>query len=299
MRLGFVVSAIGHVMVVLGFIALANPRPMETGPTEPVTVDIVPEDEIAAKETKETKPPLKFEFPEEKLTEKPETQAAKTQSQPEPVPQKSPAKPEGQAAKEPAKPDAARAKTEPPAAAAPAKSTAPEQKASPKSQMARAPPAAPAPAQQSPQPEPAPQPDPFAPDAPAVPLYLPMLMPGVDSFAAEFSFDAAAESAAKLSREEIAAFQAHLQKCWNPPAGVAGAQKLRAVLRVALKPDGALTKEPLLIRASASAHGPALVETATRALQNCQPFTFLPAEKYQEWKLLDLSFSPGGLLSGG
>src|SRR2546422_11108696 len=84
MRLGFVVPAIGHVMVVLGFIALATPRPMESGPTEPVTVDIVPEDEVAAKETK---PPLKFEFPEDKLTEKPETQAAKTQSQPEPVPQ--------------------------------------------------------------------------------------------------------------------------------------------------------------------------------------------------------------------
>lgn len=293
MRLGFVVSAVGHVMVVLGFIALANPRPMEPGLTEPVTVDIVPEDEIAAKETKETKPPLKFEFPEDKLTEKTEMQAAKTQSQPEPAPQKSPAKPEGQAAKETAKPDAVPAKTEP--AAAPAKPA--EQKASPKNQMARAPQPAPAAAPQSP--EPAPQPDPFAPDAPAVPLYLPMLMPGVDSFAAEFSFDAAADTATKLSREEIAAFQAHLQKCWNPPAGVAGAQKLRAVLRVALKPDGALTKEPLLIRASASAHGPALVETATRALQNCQPFTFLPADKYQEWKLLDLSFSPSGLLSGG
>src|SRR6266508_1649922 len=92
MRLGFVVSVVGHVMVVLGFIALANPRPMEPGLTEPVTVDIVPEDEVAAKETK---PPLKFEFPEDKLTEKTETQAAKTQSQPEPAPQKSPAKPEG------------------------------------------------------------------------------------------------------------------------------------------------------------------------------------------------------------
>jgi hypothetical protein len=50
--------------------------------------------------------------------------------------------------------------------------------------------------------------------------------------------------------------------------------------------------------ASASAYGPRLVETATRALRQCQPFTFLPAEKYQEWKLLDLSFSPRGLAGG-
>jgi hypothetical protein len=32
-----------------------------------------------------------------------------------------------------------------------------------------------------------------------------------------------------------------------------------------------------------------------KALRECQPYAFLPAAKYQEWKLLDLSFSPLGL----
>jgi hypothetical protein len=32
-----------------------------------------------------------------------------------------------------------------------------------------------------------------------------------------------------------------------------------------------------------------------RALRRCQPFGFLPAAKYKEWKRLDLSFSPTGL----
>jgi hypothetical protein len=34
-----------------------------------------------------------------------------------------------------------------------------------------------------------------------------------------------------------------------------------------------------------------LLQTATRALKECQPYGFLPADKYREWRLLDLSFS--------
>jgi len=35
--------------------------------------------------------------------------------------------------------------------------------------------------------------------------------------------------------------------------------------------------------------------TGPRALRQCQPYGFLPAAKYKEWKVLDLSFSPTGL----
>jgi hypothetical protein len=111
-------------------------------------------------------------------------------------------------------------------------------------------------------------------------------------------FDAPADTKAKLSREEIAAFRAHLQKCWNPPAALADAQRLKVVLRISLQPNGTLTGSPMLLEASASGPGPALVTTAMNALRQCQPYAFLPAGKYQEWKLLDLSFSPYGL-SGG
>jgi hypothetical protein len=111
-------------------------------------------------------------------------------------------------------------------------------------------------------------------------------------------FDAPAGATAKLSREEIAAFRAHLQKCWNAPAELADAQRLKVVLRISLRPNGTLTGNPMLIEASATGPGPALVTTAMNALRQCQPYGFLPAGKYQEWKLLDLSFSPYGL-SGG
>jgi hypothetical protein len=149
-----------------------------------------------------------------------------------------------------------------------------------------------------PQPEPPPPPPNLLVFNPTVAPVPELPLPLGDAQNPAEGFDAPAQSMAKLSREEIEAFRAHLQKCWNPPAAVAEAQKLKVVLRVALAPNGALTGSPTLIEASASAHGPALVATAISALRQCQPYGFLPAGKYQEWKLLDLSFSPRGM-SGG
>src|SRR5262249_16532300 len=105
-----------------------------------------------------------------------------------------------------------------------------------------------------------------------------------------------AASAANLAREGIAAFKAHLQQCWDPPPALAVAdQNLMGVWGIWVMPNGALAGEPALVAASASPSGPALMQTAMRALRQCQPYGFLPAAKYKEWKLLDLSFSPSGL----
>ncbi len=40
------------------------------------------------------------------------------------------------------------------------------------------------------------------------------------------------------------------------------------------------------------------MHTAIAALQSCQPFTELPADKYNKWKTLDLVVTPLAL-SGG
>jgi hypothetical protein len=104
-----------------------------------------------------------------------------------------------------------------------------------------------------------------------------------------------AETVANLSQQEIAALKARLKECWKPPAGVADTEDLLVMLRVSLKPDGTLRDEPAMLAASASENGPALLRTAAGALRQCQPYSFLPAAKYKEWKILDLSFSPTGL----
>ena len=53
-----------------------------------------------------------------------------------------------------------------------------------------------------------------------------------------------------------------------------------------------MRREPVLIEASASAKGPALMQGAIGALQACQPYAMLPVDRYGEWKVLDLSFTP-------
>jgi hypothetical protein len=105
-------------------------------------------------------------------------------------------------------------------------------------------------------------------------------------------FDAAAFSAAKVSSGDIARFRERLKTCSVLPESVAPGDKVTIRLRANFLPDGRLASAPVLIEASASTKGPALMQAAVRALQGCQPYAALPADKYGEWKVLDLSFTP-------
>jgi hypothetical protein len=100
------------------------------------------------------------------------------------------------------------------------------------------------------------------------------------------------ESTEKLDHDELAGFKAHLKECWKPPAVAANARKLTAAVRVALRIDGSLAGPPELVEATASPYGPALVESAMRAVNQCGPYGFLPADSYDTWKRLSLTFSP-------
>ncbi|MEH2554871.1 hypothetical protein V1286_002400 [Bradyrhizobium algeriense] len=106
------------------------------------------------------------------------------------------------------------------------------------------------------------------------------------------NFDAPATEAADISSTLIAAFRRHLKTCSKLPASLSGADDVKVKLRVLMTPDGRLAAEPILIEASASMKGPLLMQGAIRALQACQPYAMLPADRYGEWKVLDLSFTP-------
>jgi hypothetical protein len=102
------------------------------------------------------------------------------------------------------------------------------------------------------------------------------------------------ENKSNLSSEEIAQFKARVSKCWVAPNGVPNTPGFDVLLRIALTPDGKLGAAPELIRAPASLAGPPLVDSAKRALQKCQPYASLPADKYKDWKILDLTFTAQG-----
>ena len=82
------------------------------------------------------------------------------------------------------------------------------------------------------------------------------------------------------------------------PASIAPADKVTIRLRARFLPDGTLASAPLLIEASASAKGPLLMQAAIDALAACQPYKVLPADKYNEWKVLDLAFTPRDFRGG-
>jgi hypothetical protein len=103
------------------------------------------------------------------------------------------------------------------------------------------------------------------------------------------------EFKADLTADEITAFATHVQTCWSAPASLAKEPKLYVILRVSLRRDGGLAAEPALQAGAASTLGPALLESAKRALRKCTPYAGLPAAKYDEWRLLDLRFIAAGL----
>jgi hypothetical protein len=105
--------------------------------------------------------------------------------------------------------------------------------------------------------------------------------------------DAKDSISAKLPPEVIAELRRHLRSCAKLPAGVAPTDAVRIKLRAVMATDGTLARPPILIEAPPSAKGVAIVKSAMSALQACQPYKMLPADKYQEWKVMDLPFTPG------
>ena len=262
MRTGIFISAVSHIVLV-AFVLLGTPKLFDTVPLQTIEVDLVRAQEA------EPEPPQE---PEKKPPEK--------------SPDWNPL-PEASAAQ--AKPAAPEAATPPSRAKQPTTTQ----------QQARAPqqPADP-PRQQQPQQQQQP-PDPPAqsPQQPWIfdPVNIPALMNIPNS---PSGFDSEATATADLSTDQRTAFKNHLKKCWKLPEGLSPAQTTRVTLRVFLKRDGGLAAEPMLIEASASREGPLLMQAALRSVKDCQPFGFLPPDKYREWKTLDVSFSPKEMAGG-
>jgi outer membrane biosynthesis protein TonB len=123
-------------------------------------------------------------------------------------------------------------------------------------------------------------------------------MAAAETINSQPNLGASTGAAAQLSQSEIDALRARISSCWSPPPGVNAATKIYVVLRVLFKPDASMSQEPVLVEATASPLGPALAESAKRALLLCQPFTMLKPEHYNQGKDLELKFDPQELLGG-
>jgi hypothetical protein len=105
----------------------------------------------------------------------------------------------------------------------------------------------------------------------------------------------ASDTQADLTADEIRAFATHVQSCWAAPPGLAN--DVFVIIRVRLRRDGGLMAEPAPQGGSASkaTMALALADSAKRALRKCTPYAGLPVAKYDEWRVLDLRFTPSGI----
>jgi len=315
-RTDIAASAIAHLTLVALIIVISEVHPFHASPPESVSVSIVTPEQVKQEEAKaeekaeenlKAKPPEpipdlklpKLDFTDQDkaaAAPKPEpkqqaaAQSSKQQASPEPPQQK---QPQPQPSQTPQQREANAQPQPQPPQPQPQPSQSPPPEATPQPpapqllpQAMQHPEAAPPPSYQAPEPDVTVKYGVMLGLPPELPTELPKDAPKDDGGDAKDSI------AAKLPVEIIAELRRHLRSCAKLPAGVAPTDNVNIKLRTVLATDGTLAREPILIEAPPSAKGVALVKSAMSALQACQPYKMLPADKYGEWKVMDLPFSP-------
>ena len=283
-------SVFVHLMLLALIFLYSEVHQFDPVAADTVPVEIVTPQEVAKSEIKPDPVPSPSPTPEFQLPslDKPVDTAKSEPSAQAPAPQPQQAQQQTQATPPEPKPSPApqHAAVEPPAPQTPASQTPPMPQ--PTAQQA-APPSQPAYAQ--PEPDLSVKYNVMLGLPPDIPVKLPADAPhgpgpGKDNF------DAAATEQADVGSSVVAEFRRHLKSCMKLPATLSTGDDVRIKLRVFMKPDGKLGASPLLIEATASEKGPLLLKSATEALQACQPYAMLPRDRYGEWKVLDLDFTP-------
>jgi hypothetical protein len=93
------------------------------------------------------------------------------------------------------------------------------------------------------------------------------------------------------------ALLSQIRECWNVPVGAPTPEKLIVQVRVFLARDGSLAQPPLLEpqTRAAAASNPYMrtaAEAALRAVNVCEPYKLLPADRYDSWREIVMTFDP-------
>lgn len=281
-----VISAALHAGVLLFAMLTFSGATLEATPPESMPIDLVTADDFS-KLAKGAKDAPKDEKPKPLVEKKAEEPKPVEEQKPKPVEKK----PEVQAAKEPTPPPVQESKPDPIAEKLKAEPKPAEQ---PPEQKVELPPRKPPPPKPKPQPK-------FDPSK--IAALLDKRDPVRDAATgAELSdkpsLGAVKGEAAQLSQSEIDALRARLRQCWSPPVGAADAARMVVIYRVLFRRDGSIAGAPALVQAPAAEQGPVLAESARRALLQCQPYTMLKPEHYEQWKDMQITFDPRDMFGG-
>jgi type IV secretory pathway VirB10-like protein len=261
-RTGVTASAIAHLSIVALLVLMSEVHPLGSS-TEPIAVDIVTPQEVEQEKPKEKLKPEEttpFKLPDPAVS----AQQASSSPGPEPAPQAAATPPQSAASQQASQPERRGASVA----------------AAPQAQLGSA-----SPAYRPPEPDLSVKYN--------VLLGLPMdTSPMVNPGKSDDGFDATASSAADISSSVIAEFKKHLKTCSKLPPSVKPSDHIIVKLRVLLAQDGRLAAEPAIGGGSANMNAIELLQSAIAAVKQCQPYKMLPVDRYGEWKVLDLDFTP-------
>ncbi|WP_291686913.1 hypothetical protein [Bradyrhizobium sp.] len=269
LRAGITASAVAHLSILMLVLFFTEVHPYGSVTAEPITVDIVSPAE-APPDPKNPDPKKEEPVPEPKAKPS-ETLDLPSKSEAASAPAASPPPPAAQQ----------------PPAAPPQRQTA-----------MTAPSSAPQPAGARPQPptaSPSPGYTPPEPDLSIkyhVMLGLPPDLPVEPAKGAKDDYDAQASKKADIDSGPVAEFRRHLKACSKLPPSISPSDSVMIRLRVFMTPDGKLSADPVVLEGSGNLKGLDLRQSAIDALQACQPYKMLPPDRYGEWNVLDLTFTP-------
>jgi colicin import membrane protein len=88
------------------------------------------------------------------------------------------------------------------------------------------------------------------------------------------------------------AFVAAIKHCFNFPYDAQDRDQFAADIDIQMRPDGTLASAPVIVavRGPSRTIAVAMAESATRAIQQCQAYAFLPKSQYDTWKTIALTF---------
>ena len=94
-----------------------------------------------------------------------------------------------------------------------------------------------------------------------------------------------------LPKTLLAELSAQAKRCWAIPDGWSDPRQVSVTLRFQLAPDGKLDGDPAVVEFPATPIGAAAAKAAMDAVKQCGPYR-LPADKYEQWKDIQLSLTP-------
>lgn len=293
---GIAASVLAHVLFAVVIFLSTEVRTYDQAAPDPIPVDVVSEEPEKAPEPT---PLSSLDLSLLKSAASSSSQPAGSQQQQAAAQPAAPAQPSPQPSSQPSPQPGPRETAKPQAESAPQPKPQPQSQQQPQPQP-----------QAQPQPQPQPQASsasqpqqsaqgyiPAQPDLTVrygvmlgLPDALPPLATPVDK--QEDDKEAGATATTNLSTDLVTGFRNHLRNCSRLPPSISPGDNVRVKLRVLMTPDGRIAAEPALIEGTASMKGVDLKQGAVSALMACQPYAELPPERYREWKVLELSFTP-------